>query len=136
MVKRSKTADFTGCRKITNNTYESTVNYPPIIVSAGARKADACIPKFQKHIHKWAHIMIETSQWRFVWAWDNAEQKHVFQFIAHLWRKVEEDERYQANRLLLPGLFVTQRVEVINAKREYISTFFATSTKMFSVKPF
>ena len=57
MVNWSKTVDFMGCRKIRNNTYESTPNYPPIIVSTGARKSDASKPKFQKHIHKWVVML-------------------------------------------------------------------------------
>src|ERR1700678_1965815 len=102
-----KTTDFASCRKIGNNTYKSTPNYPPIIVSAGARKFDASEPKFQKDVNKWAQIMIKTGQWGFTWTRDDAKQKHVFRFISHIRRKVETDKRYQANGLLLPSLFVT-----------------------------
>ena len=73
MVNLSKTADFTGCRKIGNNTYESTPNYPPIIVSTGVGKLDASKPKFQKHIHKWAQVMIETDQRGFTWTRDDTK---------------------------------------------------------------
>lgn len=80
--------------------------------------------------------MIETGQRGFTWTRDDAKQKHVFRFISHLWRKVETDERYQADGLLLPGLFVTQGIEVIHAEGKDISTFFTTSTKMLAIEAF
>ena len=56
-------------------------------------------------------------------------------FLAYI-AKVETDKRYQANGLLLPNLFVTQGIEVINADRKDILTFFTTSTKMLAIETF
>ena len=138
MVNGSKTADFMGSRKFGNNAHKSTLNYSPIIVSIGAKKSDASKPKFQKHVYKWMHIMIETGQWQFAWTRDDTKQEHVFQFILHLWRKVETDKWHQTNGFFLPSLFVTQGIKVIHTEGKDISTFFATrtSTRMLAIKAF
>ena len=79
--------------------------------------------------------MIETSQWGLTWTRDDAKQKHVFQFISYIERKVKTDKQYQTNGLLLPSLFVAQGIEVIHAEGKDISTFI-TITKMLAIEAF